>query len=150
MPCIISWCGVNRLGDSGVNRLGDTSALLLTQQPSKKYRFSRQFMKCLRHLTFLPIKLPTPGGVAWDYFFVITFLGSSWHFPDFWFFDPLKFPLWVPPWPPLSIFSAISRTFEMLTPNPPRNPPGWGGSNKFVLLFWTVHDISRTFDLLTP
>ena len=44
---------------------------------NKKYRFSRQFMKCLRHLKFLPIKLPTPGGVGWDYFFVITFLGSS-------------------------------------------------------------------------
>ena len=24
----ISWCGVNRLGDSGVNRVGDTSAFV--------------------------------------------------------------------------------------------------------------------------
>ena len=40
------------------------------------------------HLKFLPIKLPTPGGVGWDYFFVITFLGSSWNFPDFWNVDP--------------------------------------------------------------
>ena len=48
------------------------------------------------HLKFLPIKLPTPGGVGWDYFFVITFLGSSSHFPDFRFFDPLKFPLRPP------------------------------------------------------
>ena len=27
----------------------------------------------------------------------IDFLDSSWHFPDFWFFDPLKFPLRLPP-----------------------------------------------------
>ena len=27
----------------------------------------------------------------------IDFLGSSWHFPDFWIFDPLKSPL-APPW----------------------------------------------------
>ena len=30
----------------------------------QKYRFSRQFMKCPRHLKCLPIKLPTPVGWA--------------------------------------------------------------------------------------
>ena len=35
----------------------------------------------------------------------IDFLDSSWHFPDFWFFDPLKFPLRPPPpWVGRSIF----------------------------------------------
>ena len=34
----------------------------------------------------------------------------------------------------------------MLTPNPPP-PPGWGESKK---KFWTVHDISRTFDFFDP
>ena len=89
------------------------------------------------HLKFLPIKLPTPGGVGWGKFFVITFLGSSWHFPDFWFFEPLKFPLR----PPLvgggkKMFYRFSRqfmkftgllTFWSPTHPPPRTPPGWDG-----------------------
>ena len=54
------------------------------------------------HLKCLPFKTPNPwwGGVRLLFF--ITFLGSSWHFPDFWFFDPLKFPL--RPWVGRSIF----------------------------------------------
>ena len=32
---------------------------------------------------------------------------------------------------------------------PPPGPPGVGWVNK-LLIFWTVHDISRTFDFLTP
>ena len=55
---------------------------------NKKYRFSRQFMKCLRHLKFLPIKLPTPGGVGWDFCLLLLF----------------------------SAVHDISRTFDFLTP----------------------------------
>ena len=40
-----------------------------------------------------PLKFP-PGGGGKQIF--INFLDSSWHFPDFWFFDPLKFPLRPP------------------------------------------------------
>ena len=64
---------------------------------NKKYRFSRVH-EMSDIWNFYPLKLQTHGGVGCGYFF-ITFLGSSWHFPDFWFFDPLKFPL--PPPPPL-------------------------------------------------
>ena len=45
---------------------------------------------------FTPKIPPTPP-VGWGLNnFVIDFLGSSWHFPDFWIFDPLKSPL-APP-----------------------------------------------------
>ena len=41
--------------------------------------------------------------------------------------------------------------FEILTPNPPPlEPPGVGWVKTNLLIFWTVHDISRTFDFLTP
>ena len=64
------------------------------------YRFSRQFMKFTGLLkcwppTPPPPGTPTPGGMGKNKF--IDFLDSSWHFPDFWFFDPLKFPLRPPP-----------------------------------------------------
>ena len=36
--------------------------------------------------------------------------------------------------------------FWNFDPQPP-HPPGWGGSKFF---FWTVHDISRTFDFFDP
>ena len=63
---------------------------------NKKYRFSRQFMKCLRHLKFLPIKLPTPGGVGWDYFFVITLSRQFMTFPGLLIFWPSKIPTATP------------------------------------------------------
>ena len=133
----------------------------------KKYRFSRQFMKCLTFdifthktpnprwggvglifvyyfslqfmtfpglLIFWPPKIPTatPFGGGGNCF--IDFLDSSWHFPVFWFFDPLKFPL-----RPLLVggggdfFYRFSRQFMKFTglfkcwppTPPPRNPPGW-------------------------
>ncbi len=56
--------------------------------------FSRQFMKFLELLKCWPPKTstPTPPGVV-GVKFGIDFLCSSWHFPDFLIFDPLKFPL---------------------------------------------------------
>ena len=86
------------------------------------YYFSQQFMTFPWLLIFWPIKIPTatPFGGGGG-FILIDFLDSSWNLPDFWNFDP------------------------------PRNPPGWDGLKKqIVLIVWTVHDISRTFDLLTP
>ena len=66
----------------------------------------------------------------------IDFLDSSWHFPVFWFFDPLKFPL-----RPLLVggggggrfryrfsrqFMKFIGLFKCWPPTPPpRNPPGW-------------------------
>ena len=47
-----------------------------------------------------------------------------------------------------SIFSAayeISRTFEMLTPKTSTPLVGWG-LIFLLLIFWAVHDISRTFE----
>ena len=40
--------------------------------------------------------------------------------------------------------------FEIVAPNPP--PVGWDrvGGYILLLLFSAVHDISRTFDFLTP
>ena len=92
------------------------------------------------HLKCLPIKLPTPGGVEWGYFFVITFLGSSWHFPDFWFFDPLNSHC-DPLWGGGNIFYRFSRQFMKFTgllkcwpPThpPPGTPRGGMGKNKFI------------------
>ena len=42
-----------------------------------------------------PREPPPRAGLGKNKF--IDFLDSSWHFPDFWFFDPLKFPLRPPP-----------------------------------------------------
>ena len=62
------------------------------------YRFSRQFMKFTGLLKFWPpTPPPEPPGVGWVKKKIIDFLDSSWHFPEFWFFDPLKFPLRPPP-----------------------------------------------------
>ena len=62
---------------------------------NKKYRFSR-----VREMSdiwnFYPIKTPNPWWAGVGLICFITFLGSSWHFPDFWFFYPLKFPLRPP------------------------------------------------------
>ena len=96
------------------------------------------------HMKFLPIKLPTPGGVGWGKLFVITFLGSSWHFPDFLFFEPLKFPLR----PPL-VGGGVKKCFiDFLDsswnlpdfwnfdpqPPPPPNPPPRGGMGKKMFI----------------
>ena len=52
-----------------------------------------------------PPPTPPPPRVGWVKTNCIDFLDSSWHFPDFWFFDPLKFPLRPPPpWVGRSIF----------------------------------------------
>ena len=45
-----------------------------------------------------PRNPPESPGVGWVKHIFIAFLDSSWHFPDFWFFDPLKFQLRPPPW----------------------------------------------------
>ena len=59
------------------------------------YRFSRQFMKFTGLLKCWPP--PEPPGEGWvKQTNFIDFLDSSWHFPEFWFFDPLKFPLRPP------------------------------------------------------
>ena len=63
------------------------------------YRFSRQFMKFTGLFKFWPPTPPPrnpPGGMGKKTNF-IDFLDSSWHFPEFWFVDPLKFPLRPPP-----------------------------------------------------
>ena len=59
------------------------------------YRFSRQFMKFTGLLKFWPPNPPArnPRGGMGKKTNFIDFLDSSWHFPVFWFFDPLKFPL---------------------------------------------------------
>ena len=99
-----------------------------------------------------------PPRVGWVKTNCIDFLDSSWHFPDFWFFDPLKFPLRPPLVGGGKFFYRFSRQFMKFTgllkfwpPTPPLEPPlrvGWVKTN--VLIFWTVHDITRTFDFLTP
>ena len=47
---------------------------------------------------------PEPPGVGLKKNNFIDCLDSSWHFPDFWFFDALKFPLRPPPLGGKSIF----------------------------------------------
>ena len=100
------------------------------------YRFSRQFMKFTGLLKFWPPNPPArnPRGGMGKKTNFIDFLDSSWHFPVFWFFDPLKFPL-----RPLLVggggrfFYQFSRQFMKFTglfkcwppTPPPRNPPGW-------------------------
>ena len=95
---------------------------------NKLYWFSGQFVTFPGLLIFWPPKIPTAtsfgggGGVTFFYRFSRQFMK---------FTGLLKF---GPPTPP-----------------PPRNPPpgvGWVKTN--VLIFWTVHDISQTFDFLTP
>ena len=130
---------------------------------NKKYRISRQFMKCL---TFESFTHKTPnsrwGGV--ELFFCYYFSLQFMTFPGLLICWPPKIPTATPlgggVGKNLFRFSRQFMKFPGLlkcwppTPPPPRNPtrnpPGWGGSNTFVLLFWTVHDISWTFDLLTP
>ena len=53
-------------------------------------------MEFLRLLEILSPKTPSHR-VGWGLKESIYFLGSPWHFPDFWIFDPLKSPL-APPW----------------------------------------------------
>ena len=41
--------------------------------------------------------------------------------------------------------------FNMLTPKTPNPRVGWScGGYIFLLIFWAVHDISQTFEILTP
>ena len=100
-----------------------------------------------------------PPRVGWVKTNCIDFLDSSWHFPDFWFFDPLKFPLRPPLVGGVIFFYRFSWQFMKFTgllkfwpptPPPPLEPPGVGWVKTNLLIFWTVHDISRTFDFLTP
>ena len=59
----------------------------------KMYQFSWQLLKFPRLLKFWPLKLPTPR-VGWGEKNVnIDFLGSLWHFRNFWICDTLKSPL---------------------------------------------------------
>ena len=92
---------------------------------NKLYWFSGQFMTFPGLLIFWPPKISTatPFGGGGGVIFVIDFLDSSWNLPDFWNFDPQP---------------------------PPLEPPGVGWVKTNLLIFWTVHDISRTFDFLTP
>ena len=106
---------------------------------NKKYRFSWVHEMCAIW-NFYPLKLPTPGGVGWGGVnFFITFLGSSWHFPDFWFFWPTKIPTATP-------FGGGGGNFVIdfldiswnlpdfwnFDPQPPR--VGWVKRNKFYWL----------------
>ena len=107
------------------------------------------------HLKFLPIKLPTPGGVGLIcvYYFSLQFMT----FPGLLIFWPPKIPTATPFGGGggifLSIFSTVHeiyRTFEILTPKspPPGTPRGGMGKNKFywfsgqfmtfpgLLIFW--------------
>ncbi len=71
--------------------------------------------------------------------FCIDFLGSSWHFQDFWFFDPLK----LPPHPPprfeffLDFLGSSWHFPDFWFFDPPKNPPTppWdpSGVGKFFL-----------------
>ena len=41
--------------------------------------------------------------------------------------------------------------FKMLTPKTPNPRVGWScGGLHLLLIFWAVHDISQTFEILTP
>ena len=102
-------------------------------------------MKLTGLLKFWPPQPPPPGTpprVGWVKTNCIDFLDSSWHFPDFWFFDPLKFPLR----PPL-VGGGVKKFFidfldsswnlpDFLNFNPqppPLEPPRGGmGKNKFI------------------
>ena len=104
------------------------------------YRFSRQFIKFTGLLKFWspthpPPRTPPPppprGGMGKKMF--IDFLGSSWHFPDFWFLDSLKFPLRPPVGGGVNFFfidfldsSWNLPDFWNFDPEPPP-PPGWDG-----------------------
>ena len=144
-------------------------------------------MKCLTFEIFTH-KTPNPrwGGVGWGYFLFITFLCSSWHFPDFWFFDPLKLPL-RPPLVGGGFIYRFSRQFMKFTgllkfwKEPPGvgwvknkvidfldsswhfpvfwlfdplqfplRPPLVGEGGFFLSIFSTIHEIYRTFEILTP
>ena len=52
-------------------------------------------MEFLRLLEILSPKTPSHR-VGWGLKKIIDFLGSPWHFPDFWIFDPLKSPFGPP------------------------------------------------------
>ena len=47
----------------------------------------------------------------------------------------------------VSIFSAVHKILTPKTSTPPHTNRGL---NFFLLIFWAVHDTSRTFDFLTP
>ena len=173
----VGWCGVNflLLLFSAVHDISWTFDPL--KSPLRPplvgggklsfYRFSRQFMKLTGLLKFWPPQPPPPWNsppprVGWVKTNCIDFLDSSWHFPDFWFFYPLKFPLR----PPLVGGGGVKKffidfldsswnlpdflNFNPQPPPPPGTPPGVGWVKTNLLIFWTVHDISRTFDFLTP
>ena len=71
-------------------------------------QFSRQFMKFSRRLEMLSPKTPNYR-VGWGLKKIIDFLGSPWHFQDFWIFDTLKSPL---------------------------GPLGWGGFFFFLIIYF--------------
>ena len=73
------------------------------------------------HLKCLPIKLPTPGGVG--LIFVYYFSLQFMTFPGLLIF-----------WPPKI----------------PTATPFGGGGGFFLSIFSTVHEIYRTFEILTP
>ena len=110
-------------------------------------------MKCLTFEIFTH-KTPNPrwGGVGliFVYYFSLQFMT----FPGLLIFWPPKIPTATPFGGGggffLSIFSTvheIDRTFEIFTPNSP--PPRGGiGKKQMLLIFWTVNDISRSFDPL--
>ena len=79
------------------------SLLLCTLPPSEFFlSIFSTVHEIYRTFEILTPNPPPPGtpGVGWVGLKrpnVIDCLDSSWHFPDFWFFDPLKFPLRPPP-----------------------------------------------------
>ena len=72
--------------------VGASNVVIRGERVIKHYCFSGQSMPLPGLLNLWLPKIPTwtPwGGVG---LFFIDFLGSSWHFSDFWIFDPLKSP----------------------------------------------------------
>ena len=113
--CNTSWLpGFARAPPSLPASLSLDASSFLPKTPHKMYRFSRQFMKFPELLKFGPLTFQPPSGVLKFFFF--GFLSSIWHFPDFWFVDPLRTPV-GPSWGGVGQMYVLAENESHIYPN---------------------------------